>query len=100
MMNLHPLGSRHIASLLATQLETRFFPNSQHFSDHVDRLDSSGVSVLIKKRIARNLNCVSQANRSVRVMFCRDPAGKEVVPITHTAATIELVVRQAFSQSS
>ncbi len=69
MMDLHPLRSRHIASLLAAQLQTRFFPDPKHFSDRVDRLNACGVAVLIEKRVARDFDCIGQSDCSVGIMF-------------------------------
>jgi hypothetical protein len=86
MVNLHPLWPGHIAGLLACQLEARFFADSQHLSDYVNRLNASRVSVLIEKGVARNLDRIGQPYCAMRVMFFGYPASEKVIAVTHTAA--------------
>src|SRR5437667_9602899 len=99
MMDLHPFRSWQIARLFARQFKARFLPQTQHLSDCVNRLNAGGVSILIKIGIARNLNCIHQAERAVRVMFFGDPALEKVVAVTHAAATFESCGRQVSSQT-
>src|ERR1051326_5284628 len=99
MMNLHPLRSRHIATLFPAELQTRFLANAQHLADVVNRLNPRGVTVLIEKGVARNLNRIGKSDVSVRVMLCSNPAREEVVAVAHAAATVVMCVREIFGAS-
>src|SRR5213593_4418077 len=85
MMDLHPLRAWHIAGLFARKLQARFFADSQHLANGVNRLNARGVSVLIEKGVTRHLDRISQANCTVRIMFFGYPALEEVIAVTHTA---------------
>ena len=52
MMNLHPFRAGHVAGLFTGQLQARFFADSQHLANDINRLNAGRISVLIKKRIA------------------------------------------------
>src|SRR6266702_1564099 len=85
MMVFHPLRASHIAGLFARKLKARFFADSQHLANGVNRLNARGVSVLIEKGVTRHLDRISQANCTVRIMFFGYPALEEVIAVTHTA---------------
>src|SRR6266542_2277656 len=76
MVHLHPLRAGHISHLFAGQLQARFLADSQHLSNCINRLNASGISVLIKKRIARDLDRVGQTERTVRIVLFRNPASE------------------------
>ena len=96
MMDLHPLWSRHVANLLAGQLQPRLFSDPKHFSDRINRLNAGRVSELIEKRIARNFDRFGQADVAVRVMFFIHPALEKMFAITDTTSAVVMRVGQIF----
>src|SRR6266550_7223042 len=96
MVHLHPLRAGQISHLFAGQLQARFLADSQHLSNCVNRLNASGISVLIKKRIARDLDRVGQAERTVRIMFFGYPASEEVVAVADAAVAAVLGACEIF----
>src|SRR5207237_4477062 len=89
IMNRHPLRSRHDSWLLAREMNTTLLPQAERVTSLVNRVDSSRVSVLIEKRVARNLDRVGQSKRPMGAAFLCNPAMEIMVAVGDAAAAIE-----------
>ena len=98
-MNRHPLRSGHDSRLFTSQMNAGLFSKSESIAGFIDRIDSSGIPVLIEKGVARNLDRVRQSKRAMRASFLRNPASKIMLAVGDTAAAVESRVRHIPSQS-
>ena len=88
-MNRHPLRSGHDSRLFTSQMNAGFFSKSESVAGFIDRIDSSGIPVLIEKGVARNLNRVGQSERAMGASFLRNPASKIMLAVRDAAAAVE-----------
>src|ERR1700682_5410646 len=99
MMNLQPLRAWHIAALLGSKANARFFAHAEHLSHCVDRINAGSVAILVEKGVTRNFDRVAESDCSMRVMFFVHPALKEVVAIANAAPATVTRGREVFAQT-
>ena len=88
-MDRHPLRPGHDSGLLAGQMNSGLFPQTKCVTRLINRVDSSRISKLIEKRVARNFDRVGQSKGAVDAVFLFNPATEVMVTVSHAAAAIE-----------
>src|SRR5205809_8142084 len=99
MVNLLPFRPRQIACLFTRKSKTRFFTNSQHLANGVNRLNAGRVAGLIKEGIARDLYRIGHPEGAVRVMFFRHPAWEKEIAVIHTTTAVATLADEPPTQA-
>ena len=97
--HLHPFRPRHDAFLFVREADIVFLADAENLADPVDGFDSCGVSILIKKTIARDPDGVGEPERAVLAMLVGDPAFEVVVAVGNPAGAIVMVAANAFFEA-
>ena len=66
-----------------------FFPQTEGIAGLINRIDSGRVSILIEKRVARNLDRIGQSKRPVGAAFLCNPTMEIMVAVGDAATAIE-----------